>query len=176
MVRSPGWGRAREGHGSEGECPKGKGAVKRAQASRSPAPNSLAPLQNVPFIAVTSFLCLRFISPAILAPKLFHLRERHADARTSRTLLLLAKVRGCGPWREMPSWVLAWGPRGSALGSPLALGTPGGRPPVPSWGTAFHSVHSFLMVARSHGLGEQVHELEGAQGLVSLPVGRIGAF
>ncbi|XP_049643855.1 ras GTPase-activating protein 4B [Suncus etruscus] len=48
--------------------------------------------QNVPFVAVTSFLCLRFFSPAILAPKLFHLRERHADARTSRTLLLLAKA------------------------------------------------------------------------------------
>ncbi|EDM13326.1 rCG21933, isoform CRA_b [Rattus norvegicus] len=48
--------------------------------------------QNVPFIAVTSFLCLRFFSPAILSPKLFHLRERHADARTSRTLLLLAKA------------------------------------------------------------------------------------
>ena len=110
MVRSPGWGRAREGHGSEGESPKGKGAVKRAQASRSPAPHSLTPSQNVPFIAVTSFLCLRFVSPAILAPKLFHLRERHADARTSRTLLLLAKVRGCGSWRKMPSWVLDWGP------------------------------------------------------------------
>ncbi|XP_042123794.1 ras GTPase-activating protein 4B isoform X2 [Peromyscus maniculatus bairdii] len=49
-------------------------------------------LKNVPFIAVTSFLCLRFFSPAIMSPKLFHLRERHADARTSRTLLLLAKV------------------------------------------------------------------------------------
>ncbi|XP_064449242.1 ras GTPase-activating protein 4 isoform X4 [Mirounga angustirostris] len=48
--------------------------------------------ENVPFIAVTSFLCLRFFSPAIMAPKLFHLRERHADARTSRTLLLLAKA------------------------------------------------------------------------------------
>lgn len=46
----------------------------------------------MPFIAVTSFLCLRFFSPAIMAPKLFHLRERHADARTSRTLLLLAKA------------------------------------------------------------------------------------
>ncbi|XP_008830503.1 ras GTPase-activating protein 4 isoform X5 [Nannospalax galili] len=48
--------------------------------------------ENVPFIAVTSFLCLRFISPAIMSPRLFHLRERHADARTSRTLLLLAKA------------------------------------------------------------------------------------
>ncbi|XP_068124786.1 ras GTPase-activating protein 4-like isoform X2 [Hyperolius riggenbachi] len=47
---------------------------------------------NVKFIAVTSFLCLRFFSPAIMSPKLFHLREKHADARTSRTLLLLAKA------------------------------------------------------------------------------------
>uniref|UniRef100_A0A8C0EMC2 Ras GTPase-activating protein 4 n=1 Tax=Bubo bubo TaxID=30461 RepID=A0A8C0EMC2_BUBBB len=44
------------------------------------------------FVAVTSFLCLRFFSPAIMTPKLFHLRETHADARTSRTLLLLAKA------------------------------------------------------------------------------------
>lgn len=76
---------------------KGKG-LSGAQAWGSPAHASYAPLQNVPFIAVTSFLCLRFVSPAIMAPKLFHLRERHADARTSRTLLLLAKVRqqaGC---------------------------------------------------------------------------------
>uniref|UniRef100_A0AAY5EZA1 RAS p21 protein activator 4 n=1 Tax=Electrophorus electricus TaxID=8005 RepID=A0AAY5EZA1_ELEEL len=47
---------------------------------------------HMKFIAVTSFLCLRFISPAIMSPKLFHLREKHADARTSRTLLLLAKA------------------------------------------------------------------------------------
>ncbi|XP_061460629.1 ras GTPase-activating protein 4-like isoform X2 [Rhineura floridana] len=48
--------------------------------------------QNVKFIAITSFLCLRFLSPAIMSPKLFHLREKHADARTSRALLLLAKA------------------------------------------------------------------------------------
>nr|XP_020660670.1 ras GTPase-activating protein 4B [Pogona vitticeps] len=48
--------------------------------------------QNVKFVAVTSFLCLRFFSPAIMSPKLFHLREKHADARTSRALLLLAKA------------------------------------------------------------------------------------
>ncbi|OXB64738.1 hypothetical protein ASZ78_016265 [Callipepla squamata] len=48
--------------------------------------------QHTQFVAVTSFLCLRFFSPAIMTPKLFHLRETHADARTSRTLLLLAKV------------------------------------------------------------------------------------
>ncbi|KAL7987016.1 hypothetical protein Chor_005935 [Crotalus horridus] len=48
--------------------------------------------QNVKFIAITSFLCLRFFSPAIMSPKLFHLREKHADAHTSRALLLLAKA------------------------------------------------------------------------------------
>ncbi|XP_062392132.1 ras GTPase-activating protein 4 isoform X1 [Sardina pilchardus] len=48
--------------------------------------------RKVKFIAVTSFLCLRFISPAIMSPRLFHLRDKHADARTSRTLLLLAKA------------------------------------------------------------------------------------
>ncbi|XP_058020336.1 ras GTPase-activating protein 4-like isoform X1 [Ahaetulla prasina] len=48
--------------------------------------------QNVKFIAITSFLCLRFFSPAIMSPKLFHLREKHADAHISRALLLLAKA------------------------------------------------------------------------------------
>lgn len=68
---------------------------------RQGRPSHLSPrlgrLQHVKFVAVTSFLCLRFFSPAIMTPKLFHLRETHADARTSRTLLLLAKVgRGGG--------------------------------------------------------------------------------
>ncbi|XP_048468717.1 ras GTPase-activating protein 4 isoform X1 [Rhincodon typus] len=48
--------------------------------------------KNIKYIAVTSFLCLRFFSPAIMSPKLFYLRPKHADARTSRTLLLLAKA------------------------------------------------------------------------------------
>ncbi|XP_054857042.1 ras GTPase-activating protein 4-like isoform X4 [Eublepharis macularius] len=48
--------------------------------------------QNVRFMAITSFLCLRFFSPAIMSPRLFYLREKHADARTSRALLLLAKT------------------------------------------------------------------------------------
>lgn len=48
--------------------------------------------QNIKYVAVTSFLCLRFFSPAIMSPKLFYLRPKHPDARTSRTLLLLAKV------------------------------------------------------------------------------------
>lgn len=48
--------------------------------------------QHAKFVAVTSFLCLRFFSPAVMTPKLFQLRDTHADARTSRTLLLLAKA------------------------------------------------------------------------------------
>ncbi|XP_016158580.1 PREDICTED: ras GTPase-activating protein 4 isoform X2 [Ficedula albicollis] len=48
--------------------------------------------QHAKFVAVTSFLCLRFFSPAVMSPKLFQLRDAHADARTSRTLLLLAKA------------------------------------------------------------------------------------
>lgn len=123
---------------------EGKGAT-GAQAWGSPAhgPSSPAPLQNVPFIAVTSFLCLRFVSPAIMAPKLFHLRERHADARTSRTLLLLAKVsraqlgaeRGLRPGLHcVPSWLQG------------VL--------VCDWATdplAWHSLQSFSTVAQSHG-------------------------
>ncbi|KAL0994591.1 hypothetical protein UPYG_G00124530 [Umbra pygmaea] len=60
----------------------------RRVSQRFPEPE----YRKVKFIAVTSFLCLRFISPAIMSPKLFHLRDKHADARTSRTLLLLAKA------------------------------------------------------------------------------------
>uniref|UniRef100_A0A674H944 Ras GTPase-activating protein 4-like n=1 Tax=Taeniopygia guttata TaxID=59729 RepID=A0A674H944_TAEGU len=48
--------------------------------------------QHAKFVAVTSFLCLRFFSPAVMTPKLFQLRAAHADARTGRTLLLLAKA------------------------------------------------------------------------------------
>lgn len=44
------------------------------------------------YAAISGFLFLRFFAPAILTPKLFHLREHHADPRTARTLLLLAKV------------------------------------------------------------------------------------
>lgn len=73
--------------------------------------------QHAKFVAVTSFLCLRFFSPAVMTPKLFQLRDTHADARTSRTLLLLAKVRQGTPGRGLwgarlflagDSWV-SWG-------------------------------------------------------------------
>ena len=48
--------------------------------------------QNVPYLAVSGFLFLRFFVPAVLSPKLFALREEHPDQRTERTLKLLAKV------------------------------------------------------------------------------------
>ncbi|XP_065890175.1 rasGAP-activating-like protein 1 isoform X2 [Dysidea avara] len=47
---------------------------------------------EVPYLAVTSFIFLRFFVPAILSPKLFALRDYHADHRTERTLKLIAKV------------------------------------------------------------------------------------
>lgn len=48
--------------------------------------------QDVKYLAISGFFFLRFFAPAILTPKLFQLRDQHADTRTSRTLLLLAKV------------------------------------------------------------------------------------
>ncbi|MGH0139175.1 UNVERIFIED_CONTAM: hypothetical protein FKN15_069027, partial [Acipenser sinensis] len=48
--------------------------------------------RDVKYLAISGFLFLRFFAPAILTPKLFNLRDHHADTRTSRTLLLLAKA------------------------------------------------------------------------------------
>jgi RAS protein activator-like 1 len=48
--------------------------------------------EDTRFIAVTGFIFLRFFVPAILSPKLFALRDEHADQRTERTLKLTAKV------------------------------------------------------------------------------------
>lgn len=59
------------------------------------APSSVPlPRQEVRYFSISGFLFLRFFAPAVLTPKLFGLREQHADPRTGRTLLLLAKVRG----------------------------------------------------------------------------------
>lgn len=55
--------------------------------------NSIHCWQDVKYLAISGFFFLRFFAPAILTPKLFQLREQHADTRTSRTLLLLAKVQ-----------------------------------------------------------------------------------
>nr|XP_060641414.1 rasGAP-activating-like protein 1 isoform X1 [Anolis sagrei ordinatus] len=48
--------------------------------------------KDAKYIAISGFIFLRFFAPAILTPKLFNLREQHADTQTSRTLLLLAKA------------------------------------------------------------------------------------
>uniref|UniRef100_A0A4W3I2G9 RAS protein activator like 1 n=1 Tax=Callorhinchus milii TaxID=7868 RepID=A0A4W3I2G9_CALMI len=48
--------------------------------------------EDVKYLAISGFLFLRFFAPAILTPKLFSLRDHHADTRTGRTLLLLAKA------------------------------------------------------------------------------------
>ncbi|KAM5237742.1 rasGAP-activating-like protein 1 [Ctenodactylus gundi] len=48
--------------------------------------------EDAKYLAVSGFLFLRFFAPAILTPKLFHLRDQHADPQTSRSLLLLAKA------------------------------------------------------------------------------------
>ena len=51
--------------------------------------------QDVPYLAITGFLFLRFFVPAILSPKLFALREEHSDQRSERTLKFIAKVTVC---------------------------------------------------------------------------------
>ncbi|XP_007468630.1 PREDICTED: rasGAP-activating-like protein 1 [Lipotes vexillifer] len=48
--------------------------------------------KDVKNLAISGFLFLRFFAPAILTPKLFDLRDQHADPQTSRSLLLLAKA------------------------------------------------------------------------------------
>ncbi|XP_028906132.1 rasGAP-activating-like protein 1 [Ornithorhynchus anatinus] len=48
--------------------------------------------EDVKYVAVSGFLFLRFFAPAILTPKLFNLRDQHADPQTGRSLLLLAKA------------------------------------------------------------------------------------
>ena len=50
-------------------------------------------VQDINYQAISGFLFLRFLAPAILGPKLFSLRDHHADKIISRTLTLLAKVR-----------------------------------------------------------------------------------
>ncbi|MEE6526535.1 hypothetical protein FKM82_027222, partial [Ascaphus truei] len=77
--------------GSVEQCPPGmrlcfKQLHKRVEEN-FPGPAE----QDVKYAAISGFLFLRFFAPAILTPKLFHLREQHADPRTARTLLLLAK-------------------------------------------------------------------------------------
>ncbi|XP_014109137.1 PREDICTED: rasGAP-activating-like protein 1 [Pseudopodoces humilis] len=48
--------------------------------------------EEVRYFSISGFLFLRFFAPAVLTPKLFGLREQHAEPCTGRTLLLLAKA------------------------------------------------------------------------------------
>ncbi|XP_041878767.1 rasGAP-activating-like protein 1 [Corvus kubaryi] len=52
----------------------------------------LAQHEEVWYFSISGFLFLRFFAPAVLTPKLFRLREQHAEPRVGRTLLLLAKA------------------------------------------------------------------------------------
>ncbi|XP_077995563.1 rasGAP-activating-like protein 1 isoform X2 [Glandiceps talaboti] len=47
--------------------------------------------EDIKYLCISGFLFLRFFAPAILSPKLFSLRELHADKYICRTLTLLAK-------------------------------------------------------------------------------------
>ncbi|NXL90203.1 RASL1 protein, partial [Alectura lathami] len=61
--------------------------LRRRVEERFPSPQH----EDVRYFAISGFLFLRFFAPAVLTPKLFGLREQHAEPRTGRTLLLLAK-------------------------------------------------------------------------------------
>jgi RAS protein activator-like 1 len=47
---------------------------------------------DLPYLAVSSFIFLRFFAAALLSPKLFGLRRDHPNVRVSRTLTLGAKT------------------------------------------------------------------------------------
>ncbi|XP_011784067.1 PREDICTED: rasGAP-activating-like protein 1 isoform X1 [Colobus angolensis palliatus] len=79
--------------GSVGRCPPAMRLafkqLHRRVEERFPEPEHQ---QDVKYLAISGFLFLRFFAPAILTPKLFDLRDQHADPQTSRSLLLLAKA------------------------------------------------------------------------------------
>ncbi|XP_058895407.1 rasGAP-activating-like protein 1 isoform X1 [Kogia breviceps] len=78
--------------GSVGRCPPAIRLafkqLRRCVEERFPQ----AEHEDVKNLAISGFLFLRFFAPAILTPKLFDLRDQHADPQTSRSLLLLAKA------------------------------------------------------------------------------------
>lgn len=105
--------------------------------------------QDVKYLAISGFLFLRFFAPAILTPKLFDLRDQHADPQTGRSLLLLAKV----PALEGLSWGAEqeesmWEQRGEArpAGDPNETQKhPSETPPlilIPRWRRPLHSLIS----------------------------------
>eukprot|EP00079_Xenopus_tropicalis_P034279 XP_017948050.1 PREDICTED: rasGAP-activating-like protein 1 isoform X3 [Xenopus tropicalis] len=74
------------------QCPSGMRLCFKQLHKRVEEQFPGAVYQDVKYAAISGFLFLRFFAPAILTPKLFHLREHHADPRTARTLLLIAKA------------------------------------------------------------------------------------
>ncbi|KAJ6659120.1 hypothetical protein lerEdw1_019423 [Lerista edwardsae] len=78
--------------GSMGKCPPTMRVAFKHLHGRVQERFPEAENQDAKYIAISGFLFLRFFAPAILTPKLFHLRDQHADTQTSRTLLLLAKA------------------------------------------------------------------------------------
>uniref|UniRef100_A0A2K6FVN3 RAS protein activator like 1 n=1 Tax=Propithecus coquereli TaxID=379532 RepID=A0A2K6FVN3_PROCO len=78
--------------GSVGRCPPAMRLAFKQLRRRVQERFPQAELQDVKYLAISGFLFLRFFAPAILTPKLFDLRDHHADPQTSRSLLLLAKA------------------------------------------------------------------------------------
>ncbi|KAI4875413.1 hypothetical protein NFI96_029764, partial [Prochilodus magdalenae] len=77
---------------SVSQCPPAMRVVFKQLHKRVEEQFPEAENEDVKYLAISGFFFLRFFAPAILTPKLFHLRDHHADTRTSRTLLLLAKA------------------------------------------------------------------------------------
>ncbi|XP_036989378.2 rasGAP-activating-like protein 1 isoform X3 [Artibeus jamaicensis] len=78
--------------GSVGRCPPAMRLAFKQLHRRVGERFPQAEHEDVKYLAISGFLFLRFFAPAILTPKLFDLRDQHADPQTSRSLLLLAKA------------------------------------------------------------------------------------
>ncbi|XP_043295670.1 rasGAP-activating-like protein 1 isoform X7 [Cervus canadensis] len=78
--------------GSVGRCPPAMRLAFKQLRQRVEERFPQAEHEDVKYLAISGFLFLRFFAPAILTPKLFDLRDQHADPQTSRSLLLLAKA------------------------------------------------------------------------------------
>ncbi|KAM9621650.1 rasGAP-activating-like protein 1 isoform 2-T2 [Trichechus inunguis] len=78
--------------GSVGCCPPAMRLAFKQLHQRVEERFPQAEHEDLKYLAISGFLFLRFFAPAILTPKLFDLRDQHADPQTSRSLLLLAKA------------------------------------------------------------------------------------
>lgn len=76
-----------------------RAVLKRFQTPASPSaetrPRTEDHYMSVRYTSVSGFLFLRLFCPAILNPKLFGLARDFPDAKTARTLTLLAKTLQC---------------------------------------------------------------------------------